>query len=155
MLTSLVYSHSMKILYTRLTKQEAAQLCSDIKLVARIKLRLQQILEIDTDPKDDAVAQRLSYYLLEGDALWIDRKNHKIVISPPAYVETIEKIPEEAPLPDLFYFIKSTSKHAGPVDWNTFESLLPNWELEDVMIWHQRLTEWVSLSKIRAVLEKN
>jgi len=68
----------MKILRKRLTKDKAAELCRKMKLSTAIKLRLGEILELESDPKEDPVARRLSHDLHQGYLISLDREKHEI-----------------------------------------------------------------------------
>ena len=65
----------MRILRRKLSKEEAILVCERIKLVAIIKPRLFEILDLECDPKDDPRAQRLfgilKTFLLLNSSPWI------------------------------------------------------------------------------------
>ena len=65
----------MKILRKRLTKDMAAELCRKMKLSTAIKLRLGEILELESDPKAGDVLGSLKRYegsFTGSDVLYVE-----------------------------------------------------------------------------------
>ena len=142
----------MKILRKRLTKDKAAELCRKMKLSTAIKLRLGKILELESDPKENPVARRLSHDLHQGYLISLDREKHEIFGITKSNPESIELVPEKHPEPTIYCYQKSTDKKHGPLNWNTFENLIAGWECEDIAFWHNGLSEWVELANVRDML---
>jgi hypothetical protein len=142
----------MKILRKRLTKDKAAQLCQKMNLSTAIKLRLGEILELKTDPKENPVARRLSHDLHQGYLISLDRKKRHIFGITDTKHGSIELIPEKHPEPTIYCYQKSIDKQHGPLNWKKFEKLLPDWECEDISFWHDGLSEWTELADVRDML---
>ena len=142
----------MKILRKRLTKVKAIELCRKMKLSTAIKLRLGEILELETDPKENLVARRLSHDLHQGYLISLDREKRHIFGITKANNASIELIPEKHPEPTIYCYQKSIDKQHGPLNWEKFEKLLPGWECEDISFWHDGLSEWVGLANVRDML---
>ena len=142
----------MKILNQRLTPKEASQLCARMKIVTAIKLRLGEILGIENDPKDDPLVCRLTHNLNDGQVITIDTKECKVVGLPPEYYHHIELPPAKLPEPPVYYHIKSKDLKKGPIDWKTFERLIPTCALEDITVWHDGMSEWLPLEEIRDII---
>ena len=142
----------MKILRKRLTKDKAAQLCQKMNLSTAIKLRLGEILELKTDPKENPVARRLSHDLHQGYLISLDREKRHIFGITDTKQGSIELIPEKHPEPTIYCYQKSIDKQHGPLNWEKFEKLLPDWECEDISFWHDGLSEWTELADVRDML---
>ena len=142
----------MKILRKRLTKDKAAQLCQKMNLSTAIKLRLGEILELKTDPKENPVARRLSHDLHQGYLISLDREKRHIFGITDTKHGRIELIPEKHPEPTIYCYQKSIDKQHGPLNWKKFEKLLPDWECEDISFWHDGLSEWTELAGVRDIL---
>ena len=142
----------MKILRKRLTKVKAAQLCQKMNLSTAIKLRLGEILELKTDPKENPVARRLSHDLHQGYLISLDREKRHIFGITDTKHGSIELIPEKHPEPTIYCYQKSIDKQHGPLNWEKFEKLLPDWECEDISFWHDGLSEWTELADVRDML---
>ena len=142
----------MKILNQRLTPKEASQLCARMKLATAVKLRLGEILGIEDDPKDDPLVCRLSHNLNEGQVITIDTVEYKVVGLSPEYYHHIELPPAKHPEPPVFYHLKSKDLKKGPIDWKTFERLIPTWGLEDISVWHEGMSGWLPLDEIRGII---
>jgi len=142
----------MKILRKRLTKDKAAELCQKMKLSTAIKLRLGEILELESDPKEDPVARRLSHDLHQGYLISLDREKRHIFGITESNQSRIKLVPEKHPEPTIYCYQKSTDKQHGPMNWAKFEKLLPDWECEDISLWHDGLSEWVELVNVRDML---
>ena len=142
----------MKILRKRLTKDKAAELCQKMKLSTAIKLRLGEILELESDPKEDPVARRLSHDLHQGYLISLDREKRHIFGITESNQSRIKLVPEKHPEPTIYCYQKSTDKQHGPMNWANFEKLLPDWECEDISLWHDGLSEWVELANVRDML---
>ena len=48
--------------------------------------------------------------------------------------------------------IKSKDLKKGPIDWKTFERLIPTCALEDITVWHEGMSEWLLLEEIRDII---
>ena len=142
----------MRILRKRLTKDKAAQLCQKMNLSTAIKLRLGEILELKTDPKENPVARRLSHDLHQGYLISLDREKRHIFGITDTKHGSIELIPEKHPEPTIYCYQKSIDKQHGPLNWKKFEKLLPDWECEDISFWHDGLSEWTELADVRDML---
>ena len=142
----------MKILNQRLTPKEASQLCARMKLATAVKLRLGEILRIENDPKEDPLVCRLSHNLNDGQVITIDTKECKVVGLPPEYYHHIELPPAKHPEPPVYCYLKSKDLQKGPIDWKTFERLIPTWALEDITVWHEGMSEWLPLDEIRDII---
>ena len=138
----------MKILRKKLTKDEAAELCRRMKLSTAIKLRLGQILELKTDPQDDPVARRLSHDLHRGYLISLNREKRHIFGITEGEQTLATLIPEKHPEPEVYCYQRSKDKQYGPLKWNAFESLIPQWECEDIAFWHNGLSTWVELAEV-------
>jgi hypothetical protein len=142
----------MKILRKRLTKDKAAELCLKMKLSTAIKLRLGEILELESDPKEDSVARRLSHDLHQGYLISLDREKRHIFGITESNQSRIKLVPEQHPEPTIYCYQKSTNKQHGPMNWAKFQRLLPGWECEDISFWHDGLSEWVELASVHDML---
>ena len=142
----------MRILRKRLTKDKAAQLCQKMNLSTAIKLRLGEILELKTDPKENPVARRLSHDLHQGYLISLDREKRHIFGITDTKHGSIELIPEKHPEPTIYCYQKSIDKQHGPLNSKKFEKLLPDWECEDISFWHDGLSEWTELADVRDML---
>jgi hypothetical protein len=142
----------MRILRKRLTKDKAARLCQKMNLSTAIKLRLGEILELKTDPKENPVARRLSHDLHQGYLISLDREKRHIFGITDTKHGSIELIPEKHPEPTIYCYQKSIDKQHGPLNWKKFEKLLPDWECEDISFWHDGLSEWTELADVRDML---
>ncbi len=139
----------MKILNQRLTPKEASQICARMKLATAVKLRLWEIVRIENDPKDDPLVCRLSHNLNDGQIITIDTKECKVLGLPPKYYHHIELTTTKHPEPPVYCYLKSKDLQKGPIDWKTFERLIPTWALEDITVWHEGMSEWLPLDEIR------
>ena len=142
----------MKILNQRLTPKEASQLCARMKIVTAIKLRLGEILGIENDPKDDPLVCRLTHNLNDGQVITIDTKECKVVGLPPESYHHIKLPPAKHPEPPVYCYLKSKDLQKGPIDWKTFERLIPTWVLEDISVWHEGMSGWLPLDEIRDII---
>ena len=142
----------MKILNQRLTPKEASQLCARMKLATAVKLRLGEILGIEDDPKDDPLVCRLSNNLNAGQVITIDTVEYKVLGLPSECYHHIELPPAKHPEPPVFYHLKSKDLKKGPIDWKTFERLIPTWALEDISVWHEGMSGWLPLDEIRSII---
>ena len=83
----------MRILRRKLSKEEAILVCERIKLVAIIKPRLYEILDLECDPKDNPRAQRLFGELLRGNLVLVHDSQRKITAWDPQNFPPFELIP--------------------------------------------------------------
>ena len=83
----------MRILARKLSKEEAILVCERMKLVAIIKPRLFEILDLECDPKDDPLAQRLFGALLRGNLVLVDDSQRKVNAWDPENFPPLELIP--------------------------------------------------------------
>jgi hypothetical protein len=79
----------------------------------------------------------------------VDHKEFGVLGCSVNYNPNLKLIPDETTLPDLYYRLKVNCKKVGPVDWETFEKLIPLWKLEFIDIWDQIQSTWIPLSFFR------
>ena len=142
----------MRIPPSKLTEEEAEQLCSRINLVAQGKPRLAETLELECDPKDVPLAQKLFNELLNGQVVLADSARREVLVFPPEHLDVfsgVELMPSEAPDLQIYYHNDKEDRMKGPVSLDTFERQLPGLVVENISIWHQGTDRWVSLSEIK------
>ena len=83
----------MRILRRKLSKEEAILVCERMKLVASVKPRMAEILDLECDPKDDPLAQRLFGELLRGNHVLVDDSQRKVIAWDPENFPPLELIP--------------------------------------------------------------
>ena len=136
-------------MYPNLTNKEASLFCTKLKLALQIKNRLKEISLIEVNPERDHSTKYFTKNLMNGDYVMVDHKEFGVLGCSVNYNPNIKLIPDETTLPDLYYRIKVNGKKVGPVDWETFEKLIPLWKLEFIDIWDQIQSTWIPLSFFR------
>lgn len=142
----------MRILHAKLTEEEAKQLCSRINLVAQGKPRLAETLELECDPKDVPLAQKLFNELLNGQLVITYSARKEVLVCPPEHLGVfsgVELMPSEAPDLQIYYHDDKEDRMKGPVSLETFGRQLPGLVVENISIWHEGTDRWVTLSEIR------
>ena len=142
----------MRILHSKLTEEEAERLCVRINLVAQGKPRLAETLELECDPKDVPLAQKLFNELLNGQLVISYSARKEVLVCPPEHVDVFSGLkltPSEDPDLQIYYHNIKEDRMKGPVSLNTFERQLPGLVVENISIWHQGTDRWISLSEIK------
>jgi hypothetical protein len=142
----------MRIPPSKLTEEEAEQLCTRINLVAQGKPRLVETLELECDPKDVPLAQKLFNELLNGQLVISYSARKEVLVCPPEHLNVfsgIELMPSEPPELQIYYHDDKKECMKGPVSLETFERRLPELVVENTSIWHEGTERWVSLSEIK------
>lgn len=142
----------MRILRRKLSKEEAILVCERIKLVAIIKPRLFEILDLECDPKDDPRAQRLFGELLRGNLVLVHDSQRKITAWDPENFPPFELIPLDSIDFEIHWINRENITQQGELSFHDFAELLPELDYEDVSIWHLGLTEWVPLREIKRMV---
>ena len=136
-------------MYPNLTNKEASIFCTKLKLALKIKTRLKEISLIDENPERDNSSTHFTKNLMNGDYVMVDHNEFGVLGCSVNYNPNIKLIPKEPTLPDLYYRLKGNGKKMGPVDWETFEKLIPLRKLEFIDIWDQTQSTWIPLSFFR------
>ena len=139
----------MRILRRKLSKEEAILVCERIKLVAIIKPRLYEILDLECDPKDDPRAQRLFGELLRGNLVLVHDSQRKVTAWDPENFPPFELIPLDSTDFEIHWINRENITQQGELSFHDFAELLPELDYEDVSIWHLGLCEWVPLREIK------
>jgi hypothetical protein len=148
----------MRIPPSKLTEEEAEQLCVRINLVAQGKPRLAETLELECDPKDVPLAQKLFNELLNGQLVISYSARKEVLVCPPEHLDVFSKVelmPSETPDLRIYYHDDKEDRMKGPVSLETFERQLPELVVENTSIWHEGTDRWVSLSEIKDKLLKD
>ena len=148
----------MRIPPSKLTEEEAERLCSRITLVAQGKPRLVETLELECDPKDVPLAQKLFNELLDGQIVITYSAKKEIVVCPPEHMHvfsSVELMPSETPDLQIYYHDDEKNRMEGPVSLETFKRQLPELVVENTSIWHEGTERWISLSEIKERLLEN
>ena len=142
----------MRIPPSKLTEEEAEQLCSRINLVAQGKPRLAETLELECDPKDFPLAQKLFNELLKGQLVVSYSARKEVIVCPPEHSDVfagVELLPSEFPELQIYLHDDKTESMKGPVSLESFQRELPELVVENTSIWHAGTDRWVSLSEIK------
>ena len=142
----------MRIPPSKLTEEEAEQLCSRINLVAQGKPRLAETLELECDPKDFPLAQKLFNELLKGQLVVSYSARKEVIVCPPEHSDVfagVELLPSEVPELQIYLHDDETESMKGPVSLENFKRELPELVVENTSIWHAGTDRWVSLSEIK------
>ena len=142
----------MRIPPSKLTEEEAERLCVRINLVAQGKPRLAETLELECDPKDVPLAQKLFNELLNGQLVISYSARKEVLVCPPEHVDVFSGLkltPSEDPDLQIYYHNIKEDRMKGPVSLDTFERQLPGLVVENTSIWHEGTDRWVSLSEIK------
>ena len=139
----------MRIPPSKLTEEEAEKLCSRINLVAQGKPRLAETLELECDPKDDPIAQRLFGELLRGNLIIVDNSQRKVTGSNSADFSGLELLPVDSADLEIHWINRERINEQGQLPLPDFVKLLPELDYEDIDVWHQALTDWVPLLEIK------
>ena len=139
----------MRILRRKLSKEEAILVCERMKLVASVKPRMVEILELECDPKDDPLAQRLFGELLRGNLVLVDNSQRKVTGFHPEDFPAPELIPLDSTDLEVHWINREKINEQGQLPFPDFLELLPELDYEDVSVWHQGLSDWVPLREIK------
>ena len=139
----------MKILYRKLSKEESILIGERMKLVASGKPRMAEILELQCDPKDDPIAQRLFGELLRGNLIIVDNSQRKVTGSNSADFSAFELLPVDSADLEIHWINRERINEQGQLPLSDFVKLLPELDYEDIDVWHQALTDWVPLLEIK------
>ena len=142
----------MRILRRKLSKEEAIGVCERMKLVAIVKLRLFEILDLECDPKDDPLAQRLFGELLRGNLVLVDDSQRKVTAWDPENFPPFELIPLDSTDLEIHWINRENITLQGQLSLDDFVELLPELDYEDVSVWHLGLCEWVPLREIKRMV---
>ena len=142
----------MRILRRKLSKEEAILVCERMKLVAIVKPRLVEILDLECDPKDDPLAQRLFGELLRGNLVLVDDSQRKVIAWDPENFPPFELIPLDSTNLEIHWINRENITLHGELSLHDFLELLPELDYEDVSIWHQGLSDWVPLREIKRMV---
>ena len=127
-------------------------MCARIHLVAQGKPRLAETLELECDPKDVPLAQKLFNELLHGQLVLADSARREVLVFPPEHLDVFSGLkltPSEDPDLRIYYHNIKEDRMKGPVSLETFKRQLPGLVVENISIWHQGTDRWVSLSEIK------
>lgn len=142
----------MRIPPSKLTEEEAEQLCSRINLVAQGKPRLAETLDLECDPKDVPLAQKLFNELLDGQLVVTYSALKEVLVCPPEHSDIfsgVELLPSKIPELQIYLHDDKTESMKGPVSLESFKRELPELVVEQTSIWHEGTDRWVSLSEIK------
>ena len=139
----------MKILHRKLSKEEAILIGERMKLVASGKPRMAEILELQCDPKDDPIAQRLFGELLRGNLIIVDNSQRKVTGSNSADFSGLKLLPVDSAELEVHWINREKINEQGQLPLSDFVKLLPELDYEDIDVLHQALTDWVPLLEIK------
>ena len=139
----------MKILHRKLSEEEAILIGERMKLVASGKPRMAEILELECDPKDDPIAQRLFGELLRGNLIIVDNSQRKVTGSNSADFSALELLPVDSADLEIHWINRERINEQGQLPLPDFVKLLPELDYADIDVWHQALTDWVPLLEIK------
>ena len=142
----------MKILHRKLSEEEAILIGERMKLVASGKPRMAEILELECDPKDVPLAQKLFDELLNGQLVISYSARKEVIVCPPEHMDVFSKVelmPSETPDLQIYYHDDEEDRMKGPVSLETFKRQLPELVVENTSIWHEGTERWVSLTEIK------
>ena len=142
----------MRILRRKLSKKEASLVCERMKLVASVKPRSVEILDLECDPKDFPLAQKLFNELLKGQLVVSYSARKEVIVCPPEHSDVfagVELLPSEVPELQIYLHDDKTESMKGPVSLESFQRELPELVVENTSIWHAGTDRWVSLSEIK------
>ena len=139
----------MKILHRKLSEEESILIGERMKLVASGKPRMAEILELQCDPKDDPLAQRLFGELLRGNLIIVDNSQRKVTGSNSADFSGLELLPVDSADLEIHWINRERINEQGQLPLSDFVKLLPELDYEDFDVWHQALTDWVPLLEIK------
>ena len=139
----------MKILYRKLSKEESILIGERMKLVASGKPRMAEILELEGDPKDDPLAQRLFGELLRGNLIIVDNSQRKVTGFHPEDFPAPELIPLDSTDLEVHWINREKITQQGQLSFPDFVELLPELDYEEIDLWHQGLSDWVPLREIK------
>ena len=142
----------MRILRRKLSKEEAILVCERMKLVASVKPRLVEILDLECDPKDDPLAQRLFGELLRGNLVLVHDSQRKVTAWDPENFPPLELIPLDSTNLEIHWINRENITLQGELSLPDFLELLPELDYEDISIWHLGLCEWVPLREIKRMV---
>lgn len=139
----------MKILHRKLADEESILIGERMKLVASGKPRMAEILELECDPKDDPIAQRLFGELLRGNLIIVDNSQRKLTGFPASDFSALELLPVDSADLEIHWINRERINEQGQLPLPDFVKLLPELDYEDIDVWHQALTDWVPLLEIK------
>ena len=137
----------MRILRRKLSKEEAILVCERIKLVAIVKPRLYEILDLECDPKDDPLFSTVVRRTSSGQPRPGRRFARKVTAWDPENFAPLELIPLDSTDFEIHWINRENMTQQGELSFRDFAELLPELDYEGVSIWHLGLTEWVPLSR--------
>ena len=145
-------SEYMKILYAKLTKEKSALICERMRLVRETKPRIAEILELTVDPKQDPLAQRVFGYLLEGRVILVDNIRRRISEACIHKIPDLELLPHQGPELEIEWIDHRDDSLINRLPLSAFQKKLPELDFEEISIWHEGLSEWVALHKIKRMV---
>ena len=139
----------MRILRRKLSKKEAILVCERMKLVASVKPRLVEILDLECDPKDDP-RQRL-FGELPGNLVLVHDSQRKITAWDPENFPPFELIPLDSTDFEIHWINRENITQQGELSFHDFAELLPELDYEGQHL-APGLTEWVPLREIKRMV---
>ena len=98
-----------------------------------------ETLELECDPKDVPLAQKLFNELLDGQIVITYSAKKEIIVCPPEHMRvfsSVELMPSETPDLQIYYHDDEKDRMEGPVGLETFKRQLPELIVENTSIWH-------------------
>lgn len=127
-------------------------ICERMNFVARTKHRLAEILELEVDPKDDPLAQHLFGDLLKGNLIVVDNARRKVSRPFGDHYPDVELVPQDDPELEVHWIDREMVTDHGQLPLSAFQEILPDLAFEDISVWHEGLSGWVSLYEIKKVV---
>ena len=115
----------MKILHRKLSEEEAILIGERMKLVASGKPRMAEILELEGDPKDDPLAQRLFGDLLKGNLIIVDNTQRKVLGYHADDFPNLELIPHDSSDLEVHWINRERITEQGQQSFPDLLELLP------------------------------
>ena len=142
----------MKILHRKLSKKESVLVGERMEMVASAKPRMAEILELEGDPKDDPLAQRLFGDLLKGNLIIVDNTQRKVLGYHADDFPNLELIPHDSSDLEVHWINRERITEQGQLSFPDFLEMLPELDYEEIDVWHQGLTDWVPLCQIKRMV---